>query len=64
MKYDFDRVIDRRGTCSWKWDSLKDDPEVIPMMLADMDLPSPEPVAEAMRRVVDRRIYGYTRETL
>ena len=64
MKYDFDRVIDRRGTCSWKWDSLKDDPAVIPMMLADMDLPSPEPVAEAMRRVADRRIYGYTRETL
>lgn len=64
MKYDFDRVVERRGTCSWKWDSLKPGSKVIPMMLADMDLPSPQPVVEAMHRVADQQMYGYTKETL
>lgn len=64
MKYDFDRVIDRRGTCSWKWDSPDLEPGAIPMMLADMDLPSPQPVVEAMHRVADQQMYGYTSETL
>lgn len=63
MKYDFDTVIDRRGTCSVKWDmaeqvfKVKD---ILPMWVADMDFRSPEPVIEALRRVAERGIFGYT----
>ena len=38
MKYDFDRVIERRGTDSYKWKDYGDD--VLPMWVADMDFVS------------------------
>lgn len=70
MKYDFDKVIDRRGTYAIKWggDALAKmfgtkntwTDETIPMMTADMDLQSPEPVIQAMHRVADHKMYGYT----
>ena len=34
MKYDFDRVVDRRGTYSIKWEV---EPGELPMWVADMD---------------------------
>ena len=58
MRYDFDTVIDRRGTYSIKW-HLKD-PNSIPLMVADMDLQSPQPVIDAMHRVADHMMYGYS----
>ena len=36
MKYNFDEIIDRRGTNSYKWDLVKEE-GVIPMWVADMD---------------------------
>ena len=51
MKYDFDEVIDRRGTYSIKWDSgeqlirkglaVRVDDDTIPLFTADMDLACP-----------------------
>ncbi len=61
MKYDFDKVIDRHGTYSIKWDlETKGKDTAIPMMIADMDLQSPEPVIQAMHRVADHMMYGYS----
>jgi len=64
MKYDFDKVIDRRGTYCYKWDGIRANgnanEETIPMMVADMDLPSPDSVVRAMHEVADHRMYGYT----
>ena len=70
MKYNFDEVIDRRGTFSLKWDAgklLKDfglterfDESTIPAFVADMDFQCPQPVIEALHRVVDHRMYGYS----
>lgn len=70
MKYDFDKVIDRHGTYSSKWDGIENmknrvknvkiDENTIPMMVADMDLQSPQPVIDAMHRVSDFMMYGYT----
>jgi cystathionine beta-lyase len=57
MKYHFDRVIERRTTDSIKWKKFGDD--VIPMWVADMDFPSPEPVIQALRQRVDHGIFGY-----
>lgn len=73
MKYDFDTVIDRRGTFAMKWEleelgetfgihCAKLGPDTIPMMTADMDLQSPEPVIKAMHAVADHRMYGYSTE--
>jgi cystathionine beta-lyase len=57
MEYDFDRVYDRRGTDSSKWGRV--DPDVLPMPVADMDFPSPEPVRRALRERVEQGFYGY-----
>ncbi len=57
MRYDFDQVIERRGTDSIKWRRYGD--EVIPLWVADMDFVSPEPVVRAMHERVDHRVFGY-----
>ena len=61
MKYDFDRVIERRGTDSYKWKRY--DEEVIPLWIADMDYISAEPIIQALHQRVDHGIFGYTRPT-
>ncbi len=58
MKYDFDRIIDRRGTNSYKWDL--GDPDVLPMWVADMDFEVPEPVLKAVVEKAQQGIYGYS----
>ena len=63
IKYDFDTVIERRGTGSIKWDftekifSAKD---ILPMWVADMDFRSPEPIIEALKKVAEHGIFGYS----
>jgi cystathionine beta-lyase len=57
MAYDFDQVIERRHTDSNKW--RKYGPDVLPLWVADMDFPSPEPVVEALRERVEHGVYGY-----
>jgi cysteine-S-conjugate beta-lyase len=59
---DFDRVIERKGSGSGKWDdadALFGAEGVLPMWVADMDFLSPEPVREALRQRLDHGIYGY-----
>ena len=58
-KYDFDRVIDRRGTGSLKWDGCRRG-DTIPMWIADMDFQPPPAVRQALRRHVDDGVMGYT----
>lgn len=36
MKYNFDEIIPRRGTNSYKWDTPEEE-NVLPMWVADMD---------------------------
>ena len=57
MKYDFDRIIDRRGTGSCKWRSAG--PDILPMTTADMDFASPPEVTEALKRRADHGVFGY-----
>ena len=61
--YDFDRVIDRRDTDSIKFDFAEAfglPADALPMWVADMDFPAPEPVLNAARAAVDHGIFGYT----
>ena len=62
MKYDFDKVIDRRNTNSFKWDYCvkRHGMEVLPMWVADMDFEAPREVIEAIIKRARHRIYGYT----
>lgn len=62
MNYDFSRLTDRRGTYSTKWDNVGNrigNPNALPMWVADMDFPAPQPVIEAVRRRAESGIYGY-----
>lgn len=70
MKYNFDEYVERRGTYSMKWDAGEMiqrmgltkhfDENTIPIFTADMDFPCPQPVIDALHKVVDQRIFGYT----
>lgn len=60
MKYDFDKLISRRGTDSYKWDSANSE-EVLPMWVADMDFHTAPAIVDALRRRVEHGIFGYTR---
>ena len=60
MKYDFDEIIPRRGTNSYKWDSAGD-ADVLPMWVADMDFRTAPPVVEALKKRVEHGIFGYVR---
>lgn len=60
MKYDFDEIIPRRGTNSYKWDSDAN-PEVLPMWVADMDFRTAPAVTEALTARASQGIFGYTR---
>ena len=60
MKYNFDEIIPRRGTNSYKWDSAGD-ADVLPMLVADMDFRTAPPVVEALRKRVEHGIFGYVR---
>ena len=59
MTYDFDTIIDRIETRSTKW--LKfEDPNILPMWVADMDFQCPPEVIEAIKKRADQGIFGYT----
>ena len=47
MQYDFDTVIPRRGTNSYKWDT-PDEEGVLPMWVADMDFRTAPAITEAL----------------
>jgi cystathionine beta-lyase len=66
--FDFDRVIDRRGTHASKWDvsprvSGIDAPDMIPMWVADMDFAAPPGVTEALQAEVTLATHGYYADT-
>ena len=75
MKYDFDSIVNRKGTGSAKWEYMQSDadPEtwvetatvpggdrIIPLWVADMDFPSPAPVVQALKERAEHGIFGYT----
>ena len=57
----FDEVVPRRGSNSYKYDSRPDVPEgTIPLWVADMDFRACPAILDALRRRVDRGVFGYT----
>jgi cystathionine beta-lyase len=63
MKYDFDKIYSRQDTNCAKWDAVKTifgSEDVIPMWVADMDLPTARPIVEALETRARHEFYGYT----
>ena len=58
MKYDFDEIIERRGTNCVKWDESEEG--VIPLWVADMDFAVAPAIQEAVRQRAEHPIYAYT----
>lgn len=63
MKYNFDEIVDRKGTHALKTDALLSrygNADLIPLWVADMDFKSPPAVAEAIIERAKHGIFGYT----
>lgn len=58
MQYNFDEVINRRGTNSVKWDLCA--PDVLPMWVADMDFKTAPVITESLQKTISTGIYGYS----
>lgn len=58
MNYNFDHIVERRGSSCCKWDSpcAKD---LLPMWIADMDFEVAPFIKEALRRRVEHGVFGY-----
>lgn len=59
MKYNFDEIIERRGSGCFKWDS-NEDPNVLAMWVADMDFRVAEPIIDALNERTEHGIFGYS----
>ena len=60
--YDFDEVIERRGTRCIKYDVLQTRfgrGDLIPLWVADMDFRTPDFILDALRRRLDHPVLGY-----
>lgn len=60
MKYDFDKIIPRRGTNSYKWDSSPVGKDVLPLWVADMDFCTVPAITDALAKRVAHGIFGYS----
>lgn len=62
--YNFDEVIERKGTGSSKWDLIEEkgySEDTIPMWVADMDFKTLPDITEALIERAKHPIYGYTK---
>lgn len=59
MAYNFDRVPNRRlpGVVN-KWTYYPGD-DLLPMWVADMDFPAPQPILDALRKALNHGVLGY-----
>ena len=63
MDYNFDTIIDRRGTNSMKYDFAREfgkPDDVLPMWVADMDFTAPPEVLEDIQKAISHGILGYS----
>lgn len=63
MNYNFDQLINRRGTGALKCDALQERygrTDLTPLWVADMDFATPDFIVEALRKRMEHPIFGYT----
>lgn len=63
--YDFDEIVNRRGSGSYKWDSQPPagvaGDDVIPLWVADMDFKAAPFILDALRKRVEHGVFGYVK---
>lgn len=62
--YDFDKVIERRNTNSFKYDALADTfgrDDLYSLWVADMDFATPDFILDALRERLNHPVLGYTK---
>ena len=69
MKYDFDELVERRGTGCVKWDErprvgehgsgMAPSADVIPLWVADMDFKAAPAILEAVKKRAEHGVFGY-----
>ena len=57
MKYDFDEIVDRRGTNSEKWEVAEGE---LPMWVADMDFRTAPEIVSALKKRTEHGVFGYS----
>ncbi len=65
MTYDFDKIIDRRGTGALKLDVLEERygrADLLPLWVADMDFETPHFITDALKKRMEHSLFGYTVE--
>jgi len=63
VKYDFDQICNRKNTDCLKWDMMESifgSGDLIPLWVADMDLPVAKPITDALKKRVEHPFYGYS----
>ncbi len=63
MPYNFDQIVNRDSTSCVKYDlrqTVFGNPDVLPMWVADMDIPTPDFIMDALRNRLNHPILGYT----
>lgn len=63
--YNFDKIIDRRGSGALKTDTLQDlygRSDLIPLWVADMDFELPSFILDPLRKRLEHPVFGYTAE--
>lgn len=64
MKYDFTSIPDRSGFGAAKWNRAKNSSvEYVPLSVADMEFPTAKPIVNALKKLADEAILGYTDPT-
>ena len=58
MKYNFDELVERRGTNCVKWDESPS-ADVIPLWVADMDFRVAPAIQKALQQRVEHGVFGY-----
>lgn len=56
MSYNFDKQVNRRNTCSYKWDVKENE---LPMWVADMDFEVAPEILAAINNKISERVFGY-----
>lgn len=63
MKYNFNELIERRGTNAIKYDEIESiwgRSDLIPLWVADMDFKTPAFIINAIQKRMEHEIFGYT----
>lgn len=62
-QYNFDEIIDRRGTNCVKYDGMMEHfgrTDLVPLWVADMDFATPDFIIDALKKRCEHPVFGYT----